>query len=935
MNLYHSMSRVRATVAAVCMGLSAGSEAKAQEAFAPLFPFVISHDAPDNVTSMAHLLDAPAGRQGFVRVENGRFATDAGPVRFNGTNLTGPANFPSHEEADRLADRLARFGINCVRLHYFDAPYGNFRNEYQTGIYGVGDSVPMAFSADPGEVFPFDRTAVDRLDYLVAALKKRGIYVNLNLHVARFPKGLSFFVPDIIDSEKDYAKKLLTRVNPYTGLACTDDPCVAMIEINNENGLFKSYQKGWLDRLSGNHALELRRQWNAWLRKKYGSTTALREAWEGGATALCAEQIPEKNFDRAVRADGTAWSFDLGSARASAASENGVMKIRVEQAGRNYFPKLYRNGVTLRRGELYTLSFRVRCVEGESDVELGTAVAVTQNRWRSMGFLRTVRVGPEWTTVQASFTAAEDTDEAQFQLTRFKPGIYELDDLSIAGTPVTGLDENQRLEAGTVAAIEVDAAAPLAARRDFCRFLADTEGAYWMEMADYVKNQLKAKCPVSGTQLRYSPPFIQSELDYVDIHAYWCHPAPTTPKWRIGNVSQVNTLGVIQTLAAQRVVGKPYTVSEYNHPFPNRFGAEGQPLLRAYGALQGWDGVFEYTWHHRREREAGWNSYFFSISERTDVLAHMPACAAVFLRGDVHEANQTLAAAIDRDACFERLVSSKQMEAGIEHAGFQRPLTLIHKTGVDLSGRAGTDPASIDQEAAAGRVLTSDTGELCWNREDPDACYFTVNTAGTRLFSGFPKGRTVAMGDVTVKVGKTRLDWATVSLVSRFAPGGFGEEGKSANILLTATGLACNSGMELENLGSGKVSARNSDWGEAPVLVEGIPAVIGLPSRASRTRCYVLDPNGDRVTEVPVQQSAEGYAQITIGPEYKTIWYEIEVRQVPGKLRPEPCPAGQPGPAAACALKPRFDNVCRLPLTVGRVGFGCPDLLILVDKIEG
>jgi hypothetical protein len=58
-------------------------------------------------------------------------------------------------------------------------------------------------------------------------LKKRGIYVNMNLHVARFPKGLSFFDPLMIASEKAYAKALLTRVNPYTKLACTDDPCVA------------------------------------------------------------------------------------------------------------------------------------------------------------------------------------------------------------------------------------------------------------------------------------------------------------------------------------------------------------------------------------------------------------------------------------------------------------------------------------------------------------------------------------------------------------------------------------------------------------------------------------------------------------------------------------------------------------------------------------
>ena len=154
----------------------------------PLFPFLISYDAPDNAVNMSHLLDAPAGRHGFVRVQDGRFVTDKGPIRFHATNLTGPANFPTHAQADELADRIARFGINCVRMHYFDAEYGNFMTPAETGIFGKGGGLPGAFSADPTKPFQLNPDAIDRQDYLIAALKKRGIYVNMNLHVARFPK---------------------------------------------------------------------------------------------------------------------------------------------------------------------------------------------------------------------------------------------------------------------------------------------------------------------------------------------------------------------------------------------------------------------------------------------------------------------------------------------------------------------------------------------------------------------------------------------------------------------------------------------------------------------------------------------------------------------------------------------------------------------------
>ena len=63
-------------------------------AASPRFPFPISYGGETNATSVAHLLDAPAGKHGFVRVAGGNFVTDAGPIRFNGTNITGPANFP-------------------------------------------------------------------------------------------------------------------------------------------------------------------------------------------------------------------------------------------------------------------------------------------------------------------------------------------------------------------------------------------------------------------------------------------------------------------------------------------------------------------------------------------------------------------------------------------------------------------------------------------------------------------------------------------------------------------------------------------------------------------------------------------------------------------------------------------------------------------------
>lgn len=695
--------------------------------FPSLFPFVINYDGADNVTNMSLLLDGPAGKDGFIRIENGRFVNDAGPVRLNGTNLTGSANFPSHEQADLLASRLARFGINCVRLHYMDADYENFKENAEPGIIENSLKTQRNLSLQQ----------LDRLDYMIAQFKKRGIHVNINLHVARkfderdgFPgkdqrphldKGVDNVEPRMIELQKEYAEKLLTHVNPYTGLPYTSDPCVAMIEINNENALFHQYHRGSIDKLPEPYASEFKKQWNEWLQKKYGSIEKLYKAWDQNKTDL--------------------------------------------------------------KGHL------------------------------DYGDIPPVKNGEKVS--------------------------------------------NQKM-------------------RDFYQFLFDTEQNYWLGMYNYLKNDLKVKSIVSGTQVGYSPPFIQAQLDYVDSHSYWCHPQLVGPEWKIRNESMVNypTSCTILQLANQRVWGKPYTVSEYNHPFPNQYGAEGQPMLRAYGRLQGWDGVFQYTYNHRLDFEPKAMTYFFDMIARTDVLVHMPACAAIFLRGDVHESKNSVIGSIDFSEYFNRLVTKRNIGIGINSLGFNSLLPLLHKTAVNTTGKVVSALDTVHKISDGQNVFISDTGELTWNIEQPGAGYWTVNTSNTKLFTGFPKERKIKIGNITLSIGKTRLGWATISLTSKNATG-FGESDKPANILLAATGLVENKGMTIEHVSNNEI--RLSDWGKGPICVEGIPAEITLPANSLRTKCYALDPFGARKKEIPVVSSEEGI-KIAIDPKYKTVWYEVEIK---------------------------------------------------------
>jgi hypothetical protein len=845
----------------------------------PLFPFLISYDGPDNASSMAHLLDAPVGKHGFLRAANGRFVNDAGPVRLHATNLTGPANFPTHDQADRLAARLARFGINCVRLHHMDT--------YWKWLGIIADDPTTQRNLDPGQL--------ERLDYLIAALKRHGIYVDMNLHVGRwwddrdgfsdpkqrpgFDKGLDNFEPRMIELQREYARKLLRHVNRYTGKAYAEEPCVALVELNNENSLFQNYLSGAIDRLPERYAAELRRQWNDWLRHKYGSTQALFAAWKHVATPLGAEQVPEGRFDRPVAIDGRKWILSLGGAQASAIPSGGALVIRVVQEGGELFPKLFRT-VSLKKDQVYTLSFRLRTTGATPPVDLGMAVADTHGGWRSLGLHQTLHVGPAWKAFCFSFLAGDDADQAQFQLTRFKRGAYELDDLSFRSGAHSDLTGSERLEDGNVPTVKSTGYAPLQATRDFYQFMFDTEQKYWLGMYEFLKRELGVKSLISGTQLGYSPPYIQAQLDYVDDHSYWCHPSGADLlhdryHWQIGNESMIQSLSCIRGLATRRVLGKPFTVSEYNHPFPNQYGAEGHPMLCAYGRLQGWDGVFQYTYNHHPNFEPTINPRYFDMIARTDVLAHLPACAAMFLRGDVQEAQTALVAATDYERYFDRLVRYRAVAATIEAAGFDGRWAFVHRTAVDLSDKHGTDPTKVAKISPQRKVFVSDTGQLCWNVEQPGAGYLTVDTPNTKLFTGYPAGRTFTLGPVTLAIGKTRLDWATVSLVSRRATG-FGEARRPASILVAATGLTENKGMTIERLSGNSITIRDQ-WGQGPVMAEGIPATVTLAADVGQIRCFALDPGGNRKQAVPVEPSDRG-SRIVLKPEYQTVWYEIDVR---------------------------------------------------------
>ena len=89
------------------------------------WPMKWSPDDP-GALSADNLIDKPAAKNGPITIRDAHFYSGDARVRFWGVNFAFSANFPTHEQADAVAHRLPRFGINAVRFHHMDnQPFPN------------------------------------------------------------------------------------------------------------------------------------------------------------------------------------------------------------------------------------------------------------------------------------------------------------------------------------------------------------------------------------------------------------------------------------------------------------------------------------------------------------------------------------------------------------------------------------------------------------------------------------------------------------------------------------------------------------------------------------------------------------------------------------------------------------------------------------------
>ncbi|MCU7373171.1 hypothetical protein PEC18_20690 [Paucibacter sp. O1-1] len=240
-----------------------------------------------SVLDFSSLVEAgPAGRHGWARaLDDGHigFEKRATPQRFFSASFQfapGNGGFPERGEARRMVTQLVRTGYNAVRLQ----------------------CVEQQLMSGQKQDFDFQPEQFDRFQFLLAELKRQGVYTVIDVAYIdngayggvfphRWVRTARQFRRDLLagsDEARDHWKRLLQRMlgqrNPHTGTVPLQDPSLLCLVFSNEGGLIELAFRaggGWNAALPEVYAEPFR----AWLAKRYPAETDWRRAWGGEAGA--------------------------------------------------------------------------------------------------------------------------------------------------------------------------------------------------------------------------------------------------------------------------------------------------------------------------------------------------------------------------------------------------------------------------------------------------------------------------------------------------------------------------------------------------------------------------------------------------------------------------------------------------------------------------
>ena len=419
---------------------------------------------------------------------------------------------------------------------------------------------------------------------------------------------------------------------------------------------------------------------------------------------------------------------------------------------------------------------------------------------------------------------------------------------------------------------------------DQLRFYSDLNIAYFNKTKEALR-AAGAKQPICGTGwfgvgVGFYPELYSNVpgMDYIDRHHYY---GGGPGGWQIlpglpfNDECALKKPECILKLSQERVLGMPYTISEWANVLPNQWRLEAPPLMTFYGnCLNGWDAPIHFAMEGGGGGFSRFLKWMWPVGEPS-TLCQYPALSQVIRRGDVKEGEKVFV----RNFSDARLFSGQPLkdvaikfevsgphEMSAEQGVNAKSLAAFYaaavgKTGLEFS-KEGKPDFSIDLAKYIDmqkKEIRAATGELYWNY---GAGYVTANTPRTQAAVGFLAGVPVKLGDCEIRTSN-RI--ASVLVTSW--------DGKplreSRHILITAVGRSRNTDMAYSRRGQRLIAI-----GKSPVLLEGVKGAVAL-ARTGKCTVTALSPYGYKAAEV-TPQAEGGKIIVPMTGENKAAYYEVK-----------------------------------------------------------
>lgn len=615
------------------------------------YPFVIPEkldpDSPINIGKL--VLDAPAGKHGFCKVKDKHFYFEDGTrAKFWGTNLCFEACFPDKKQAKMLAERIAFFGFNAVRLHHMDfyfEPKGIFE-----------DTCPGCKDPQMKKTTKLSKKQLDKLDYFIFQLKQRGIYVDMNLLVSRHfteadgikdaqklgmaAKPASMFDPNLIALQKQYAKDLLTHFNPYTKLRYCDDPAVALVEITNENSIVSAWKNNRLngtlfgykkDALPPDHIKMLNELWNSWLISKYKTVDNLKSSWQSNVS------MSDVRPSQSIISDQHNWTLEQhNSAKADIVSSPHQAVITITQTTDTDWHLQYRaTNINLKKDTKYLLKFTAY---SKSPTEIAAISQQAFSPWENLGLSENISLSSIAQEYFIPFIPNNDCLNAKIGFSIGKDATtITIQNISLEVVESSPLSQEELAKQDfsfSRPLYKILAFYPPQLQEDIKAFYTILESEYISKITRYLKDEIGVKVPITGIGgfSNQDNVITQESADFLDVHTYWDHPKFPNKPWdrndfTIHNKSMLldQKLGMVGSILS-RVPSprtKPFTVTEWNHCYPNQYAYESPLLLASKAHNEDWDGLFQFASSHGWEFAPSFDnvrSYFDTLANSQQLI---------------------------------------------------------------------------------------------------------------------------------------------------------------------------------------------------------------------------------------------------------------------------------------------------------------------------